>query len=100
MQNLIPYQLFPEYCSFVINKRKCLHPPEFVMEIDDGKKNEFMVGLTCSEHKKKLEERLLVLQRDKLIPQGKIVFTPIKVVHTNCVKGNQEDMDEIHLKRL
>jgi|ERR671921_640568 hypothetical protein len=100
MQNLIHYKLFPEYCSFVIDKTQCLLPPGFVMEIDDGENNKFMIGLTCSDHKQKLEERFLLLQRDKQMPQGKIVFTPLKVVHTNCVKGNQEDMDEIHLKRL
>ena len=59
-----------------------------------------MVGLSCSEHKKELEEKLKFLQREKHIPEGKIIFTPIKKIHTNCVVGNQEDIDEIQSKRL
>jgi hypothetical protein len=70
------------------------------MEINDDENNKFMVGLTCSDHKKNLEEKFLLLQRNKRIPQGKIIFTAAKVIHTNCVTGNQEDLDEIHLKRL
>ncbi|MBA3976901.1 MAG: hypothetical protein H0X50_01735 [Nitrosopumilus sp.] len=92
--------MFPGYCSFVIDKKKCLLPPEFIMEINDGENNKFMVGLTCSDHKQKLEEKFLLLQRDNQIPQGKIIFTPIKVIQTKCVTGNQEDVDEIQLKRL
>jgi hypothetical protein len=92
--------LLPEHCSFVINKEKCLLPPEFIMEINDEKNNKFMVGLTCSDHKQKLEEKFLLLQRNKQIPQGEIVFTAIKVITTKCVTGNQEDKDDIQLKRL
>lgn len=92
--------MFPEHCSFVINKEKCLLPPEFIMEINDEENNRFMVGLTCSGHKQKLEEKFLILQRNNQIPQGKIVFTALRVIHTKCVTGNQEDKDEIQLKRL
>ena len=92
--------MFPENCSFVVNKEKCLLPPEFIMEINDDKNNKFMVGLACSGHKQKLEEKFLLLQRNNQIPQGKIVFTEIKVITTKCVTGNQEDKDDIQLKRL
>lgn len=92
--------MFPEHCSFVINKEKCFLPPEFIMEINDEKNNKFMVGLTCTAHKQKLEEKFLLLQRNKQIPKGEIVFTAIKVITTKCVTGNQEDKDDIHLKRL
>ena len=44
--------------------------------------------------------KFLILQSKKFIPQGKILFIPIKKVYTNCVIGNQEDIDEIKLKRL
>ena len=70
------------------------------MEICDDKNNKFMVGLTCSDHKQKLEEKFLLLQRNKQIPHGEIVFTAIKVITTKCVTGNQEDKDDIQLKRL
>ena len=93
-------QLFPEHCSFVINKKKCILPPEYILEINDDKNNKFMIGVSCLEHKKILEEKFLVLQREKFIPQGKILFIPIKKVYTNCIIGNQEDIDETKLKRL
>ncbi len=70
------------------------------MEINDNENNKFMVGLTCSDHKQKLEENFILLQRNGQIPQGKIIFTAIKVIHTNCITGNQEDKDEVQLKRL
>ncbi len=70
------------------------------MEINDGENNKFMVGLTCPDHKQNLEERFLILQKNKQIPQGEIVFTALKVIQTKCVTGNQEDKDEIQLKRL
>jgi hypothetical protein len=92
--------LFPEHCSFVINKKKCILPPEYILEINDDKNNKFMIGLSCFEHKKKLEEKFLILQSKRFLPQGKILFIPIKKVYTNCVIGNQEDIDEIKLKRL
>ena len=70
------------------------------MEISDTENNKFMVGLSCFEHKQKLEEKFKILQIEKHIPEGKIIFTPIKKIHTNCIVGNQEDVDEIQLKRL
>jgi hypothetical protein len=75
-------------------------PPEFIMEINDRENNKFMIGLTCSEHKQKLEERFVLLQKDKHLPEGKILFTNIKTIHTNCITGNQEDIDETKLKRI
>lgn len=95
--------MIPEQCSFSVKGSKCLLPPDFIIEInDDGidENNKFMVGLTCSEHKHLLEEKFLTLQKRDVIPQGKIVFTNIRMIHTNCIKGTDEDMDEIKLKRI
>lgn len=75
-------------------------PPEFIIEINDDDDNIFMIGLACYEHRQKLEEKFVYLQREKRLPEGKIHFYPIKVIHTNCVTGNQLDVDEIQLKRL
>ena len=92
--------MFPEYCSFVFDKKKCMLPPEFIIEINENENNKYMIGLACSEHRQELEEKLVFLQNEKQIPEGKIEFTRIKIIHTNCVTGNQEDIDEIQLKRL
>ena len=69
------------------------------MEINDTENNKFMVGLSCSEHKQKLVEKFRILQIEKQLPEGKVIFIPIKKIHTNCVVGNQEDIDEIQSKR-
>ncbi len=92
--------MIPEQCSFSVNGLKCLLPPEFIIEINTDKNDNFMIGLTCLEHRQFLEEKFLKLQNNGSIPKGKIVFTKIKVIHTNCIKGNQEDIDEINLRRI
>ena len=38
--------------------------------------NKYMIGLTCSEHRQELEEKLVFLQNEKHIPEGKIDFNP------------------------
>ena len=92
--------VLPGSCSFVLHKKKCMLPPEFIIEINENETNKYMIGLTCSEHRQELEEKLVFLQNEKQIPEGKLEFTRIKIIYTNCVKGNQEDIDEILLKKL
>ncbi|MGN6629290.1 MAG: hypothetical protein ACTHKJ_05360 [Candidatus Nitrosocosmicus sp.] len=92
--------MFPENCSFVDNKNKCFLPPEYIIEVNGIENDKFMIGVTCFHHKKKLEKIFLNLQIEKRIPKGKLSFTPIKTIHTNCIKGNKEDEDEIKIKRL
>jgi hypothetical protein len=92
--------VLPESCSFVLDKKKCMLPPEFIIEINENETNKYMIGLTCSEHRQELEQKLVFLQNKKQIPDGKFEFTRIKIIHTECITGNQEDRDEIQLKRL
>ena len=92
--------MLPGSCSFVLDKKKCMLPPEFIIEINENETNKYMLGLTCSEHRQELEEKLVFLQNEKRIPEGKLEFTRIKIIHTDCINGNQEDIDEIQLKRL
>ena len=75
-------------------------PPEFIIEINDDSNQKFMIGLACSDHKQILEEKFRFLQMKKQIPDGKIEFKSIKPIHTNCIKGNQDDVEDIQLKRL
>lgn len=92
--------MFPENCSFVDNKNKCFLPPEYIIEVNGIENDKFMIGVTCFQHKKKLEKIFLNLQMVKRIPNGKLEFTPIKAIHTNCIKGNKDDEDEIKINRL
>ncbi len=98
--------MIPESCSFAYNGSQCPLPPQFIIEIieegdvNNNNNNKFMIGLTCPDHKTVLEKKFLSLQANNVVPTGKIVLTPIKVIHTDCVKGNLEDEEEVKLKRL
>jgi hypothetical protein len=68
---------------------------------DDGNSNsKFMIGFACVDHRNVLEERFLLLQSKGLLPEGKVVFTGMRIIQTNCIKGTPEDIDEVVLKRL
>ena len=94
--------MITESCSFAYNGTKCPLPPQFIIEILDESNNgnKFMIGLTCPDHKEVLEKKFLLLQGNNVIPTGKIVLIPIKIIHTDCVKGTLEDEDEVKLKRM
>ncbi|HET6589153.1 MAG: hypothetical protein AB7V56_05390 [Candidatus Nitrosocosmicus sp.] len=93
--------MIPENCSFVFKGNRCPLPPEFIIEInDETKQNKFMIGLACSDHRIVLEQRFLQMQQNNAIPRGKITLSNVKVIHTDCVKGNVEDEEEVKLKRL
>lgn len=93
--------LIPENCSFVQNGKSCPLPPQFIVEINDvSTQSKFMIGLACSDHRTILENKFMALQNNGAIPSGKIELSNIKVIHTDCVKGNLEDEEEIKLKRL
>jgi len=93
--------LIPEHCSFVSEGTKCPLPPEFIIEVEDETDNcQFMIGLTCSDHRAVLESKFQLLQKNNAIPSGKIRLTNIRIIHTDCIKGTQEDEEEVKIKRL
>ena len=93
--------MIPEHCSFVSEGIKCSLPPEFIIEVEDEiDDSRFMIGLTCSDHRAVLENKFNILQKDNVIPSGKISLTNIKIIHTDCIKGTQEDEEEVRSKRL
>jgi hypothetical protein len=47
---------------------------------------EYMVGVTCSEHRNDVKSRIKQRQKRGEIPSGNIRFQDIKIVTTNCVK--------------
>lgn len=93
--------MIPEHCSFVSEGTKCPLPPEFIIEVEDETDNsKFMIGLTCSDHRAVLESKFQLLQKNNAIPSGKIRLTNIRIIHTDCIKGTQEDEEEVKIKRL
>lgn len=94
--------MIPEHCSFVSEGLACRLPPEFIIEVEDktDHSGKFMIGVTCSDHRALLEDKFHLLQKKNVIPSGKISLTNIRIIHTDCVKGNLEDEEEVRIKRL
>jgi hypothetical protein len=55
--------------------------------------------VVCDGHKSALEGRLIAMQEEDKLPQGRINFQPVKAVVTDCVMGINEDYIELELKR-
>lgn len=69
-------------------------PPEFVISVksNDG---EYMVGVTCDNHKKMFGDKLERLQKEGKIPQGSIHFAELKPVGTSCIKMDPNDLIQL-----
>ena len=92
--------MFPDKCSVAHKGRQCVSPPEFIVSIV-ADKDEYMFGLTCMTHKVVVSERINFLQAQDRIPHGKINFSPVKPVGTDCIHGDADDLVEIQeLKKL
>lgn len=86
--------MLPDRCSVKQKGKQCVNPPEFVISVkaDSG---EYMVGVTCEAHKNALSEKLLSLQKQGKIPNGKIKFEKLKAVGTDCVKASPDDLIQL-----
>jgi len=54
-----------------------------------------MVGVTCQKHKDQVSEKLIVLQREGKVPKGKINFSELKAVGTDCVRSDPDDLIQL-----
>jgi hypothetical protein len=86
--------VLPDRCSIKQEGRRCVNPPEFVISIADGR-DEYMVGVTCENHKNVISGKLTSLQHEGKIPQGKISFVKLKAVGTDCVKAAPDDLIQL-----
>jgi len=89
--------MFPDKCSITEQGKPCVNPPEFIVSVTVGA-DEYMVGVTCQKHKQVVSEKIQILQSDRKIPSGKIGFSPLKAVGTDCIRGNQDDFIQIDMK--
>jgi hypothetical protein len=89
----------PEYCSLKVSGNDCKIPPSDIVSIITQKKDQYMVGLVCKDHKEQMQRRLEDLQTSKKIPLGSIKFEGIKMVMTDCIKGTVEDYVDLELNR-
>ncbi len=86
--------MLPDRCSIMENGKQCVNPPEFVVSVV-VEKDEYMVGVTCDKHKQIVSGKIQSLQNEDKIPHGKISFSPLKAVGTDCIHGDPDDF--VHL---
>ena len=87
--------MLPDRCSVVERKRQCVNPPEFVVSVMAGR-DEYMVGVTCERHKLVVSGKIRTLQGKGRIHDGKISFSPLKIVGTDCIRA--DDLVQIDVK--
>ncbi len=89
--------MLPDKCSVFEKGQQCVNPPEFVVSIV-ADKDEFMVGVTCEKHKQIVSGKIGILQNEGKIRDGKISFSPLKAVGTDCIHGDADDFVQIDMK--
>ncbi len=89
--------MLPDKCSVSEEGKQCVNPPEFVVSIV-ADKDEYMVGVTCEKHKQIVSGKIGILQSEEKIHGGKINFSPVKAVGTDCIHGDADDFVQIDMK--
>jgi len=86
--------LLPNRCSVREGNKDCVNPPEFVISVLE-EKQEYMVGVTCQKHREKVSAKLKNLQTEGKIPNGKIKFSALKSVGTDCIRSDPDDLIQL-----
>ena len=89
--------MLPDQCSVTEKGKQCVNPPEFIVSIVSDK-DEYMVGVACGKHKQIVSGKIGILQNEGKIHDGKINFSPVKTVGTDCVHGDIDDFVQIDTK--
>jgi len=88
------FVMLPNRCSVKEKGKYCVNSPEFVISVLE-KNEEYMVGVTCQYHKDGVSIKLIRLQNEGKIPKGKIKFTELKAVGTDCVRSDPDDLIQL-----
>lgn len=89
--------MLPDKCSIMENGKQCVNPPEFVVSIA-VENDEYMVGVTCNKHKQIVSGKIHSLQNEEKLPTGKINFSQLKAVGTDCIHGDPDDFIQLDTK--
>jgi len=54
--------------------------------------------VTCEKHKQIVSGKIGILQNEGKIHDGKISFSPLKVVGTDCIHADTDDFVQIDIK--
>ncbi|MFQ5475909.1 MAG: hypothetical protein ACE5DT_02635 [Nitrosopumilus sp.] len=90
--------MLPDKCSVTEEGKQCVNPPEFIVSII-ADKEEYMVGVTCEKHKQIVSGKIGILQTEGKVHDGKITFSPVKAVGTDCIHGDEDDFVQIDMNR-
>ncbi len=90
---------FPSSCSLRIKGIDCNIPPAYIIIIKTKNDEEFMIGVACEEHKEILYNHTKKMQETNTLVQGRIEFQNIKIVTTDCVKGGENDLEDVIFRR-
>ena len=86
--------MLPHRCSVKEEGKHCVNPPEFIISV--GTENdEYMLGVTCQRHKDIISQKLNILQNENKIPKGKVKFTSIKAVGTECIRSDPDKLIQL-----
>ena len=86
--------MLPDKCSVMEDAKQCVNPPEFIVSVVVDK-DEYMVGVTCNRHKQIVSGKIQILQGKGKIPNGKVGFSPLKAVGTDCIHGDSDDFIQL-----
>ncbi len=86
--------MFPDRCAITRNKKQCPNPPTHVVSVKH-QTDEYMVGVTCEEHKHIVSGKIHQLQQEKVIPTGTVSFTKLKSVGTDCIRMDPDNIINI-----
>ena len=86
--------MIPNRCSVKEKGKDCVNPPEFVISVAESN-DEYMVGVTCKNHKDAVSKKLVHLQNEGRIPKGKIKFSELKAVGTDCIRSDADDLIQL-----
>ena len=89
--------MLPARCSVLEKGKQCVNPPEFIVSII-ADKDEYMVGVTCEKHKQIVSGKIGILQNEGKVHDGKINFSPLKTVGTDCIHADTDDFVQIDMK--
>ena len=89
--------MLPDRCSVTEKGKQCVNPPEFIVSIISDK-DEYMVVVACEKHKQIVSGKIGILQNEGKIHDGKINFSPVKTVGTDCVHADVDDFIQIDTK--
>ena len=89
--------MLPDRCSVLEKGKQCGNPPEFIVSII-ADKDEYMVGVTCEKHKQIVSGKIGILQNEGKAHDGKINFSPLKTVGTDCIHADTDDFVQIDMK--